>query len=560
MSRLIRILAGLGVLVCLIGVVLAVAVPDSFWSQLWPHDRGNGQIRVETVGNPPAAALQDVKLAAEKFPDFIASCTGNYAMQDVSLYLAADEDTYQSTLSDKFDLKADEADNIARVSGGWTGGATGITVINAAAGVMSDKSNHYTTTAHELFHQLQYALAQGHDTDDAAIFWLEEGSADFVGAALCEELGGRTVDKWHLDVELDLLGAAKLVKIEALQHCNQEQRIKLMQQDLHTYQLSDLMTWYLVTHYVVPGQSDSRSANQAGVKALAAYFKELQETHDGPQAFERAFGVSLDAFLQDFRKWWGQERRSPLQLDIEARSGVSQSLRDSFTGEAGEARGLLRRLLGSDMHGHYHVILAANADDMAAAARQKLGLGADEAKKMAGDSLWVEHGSTLIMNAGELSDGMQRRFIVGTMLMRLYESQYMNITGRADDTAGKTLEWLQHGAGYLMGVQFAIAGQRVTLADYQRNWQQELHGSPLTNPIDLASTKGYKQAEQEYGNKAVSEFSEYAAAGLLQHGGWRSIQHWLQQTRTQGDAARAFRSVYGRSADEFLQQVRLTIR
>ena len=75
---------------------------------------------------------------------------------------------------------------MAAISGGWSGGSLHVTAVNAKAGVMDGHSDRYATTAHEPFHQLQYEMSHGRDTDKTALFWLEEGSADYVGAMMAE--------------------------------------------------------------------------------------------------------------------------------------------------------------------------------------------------------------------------------------------------------------------------------------------------------------------------------------------------------------------------------------
>ena len=117
---------------------------------------------------------------------------------------------------------------VAAISGGWAGGSAHITAVNASAGVMTTFGDRYNTTGHELFHQLQHELSHGKDVDERSLFWLEEGSADYIGAALADSLGGKPLWKWQLDVKAALLRARSTVKPTALQHCDFEQHKKLI--------------------------------------------------------------------------------------------------------------------------------------------------------------------------------------------------------------------------------------------------------------------------------------------------------------------------------------------
>ena len=198
-------------------------------------------IDVHAAGDVAPDMMQDVETAVQLFSDDAAR-SGAPLLHHVDVYVAATQDDYISVLTNQFEQSAEDAAKIAEVSGGWTGGRKGLTALNGAAGVMDDTSDRKSTTAHELFHQLQFELSDGNDTNEEALFWLEEGAADYVGARIAEQAKGKTLRKWELDTLYDLRMAESTVKPESLAHCNLEQRMALMDKKYHTYQMADAMT------------------------------------------------------------------------------------------------------------------------------------------------------------------------------------------------------------------------------------------------------------------------------------------------------------------------------
>lgn len=131
------------------------------------HD--DGAIHVEGSG----AALADVQKATAAFDGLTQEKLGVTRRHSVRVYVAASDADYRRILREEFALSDEEAGQVAAISGGWSGGSLHVTAVNAKAGVMDGHSDRYATTAHELFHQLQYEMSHGRDTDKTALFWLE---------------------------------------------------------------------------------------------------------------------------------------------------------------------------------------------------------------------------------------------------------------------------------------------------------------------------------------------------------------------------------------------------
>lgn len=504
------------------------------------YGRAGTGISIRAEGSVPSSTMKQVQDASDAFQQLAEEQMGTPIHQAVDVFVCENQEDYQQTLQREFDLSADDAKQIADVSGGWTGASRQVTAINASAGVMNTRSDHYATTGHELFHQLQYELSRGHDTDEQALFWLEEGSADYIGAMVAERLHGRSAAKWKKDALDDLLTAPNPAKPQDIQHCTAEQRQKLMAREYHTYSLADVMTAYLLDHY----------AKGKECAQIAAYFRQLGDSDSGEQAFEQTFGLPLDAFLQEFSAWWAQEQTAGAQVSITARDGVSGAIPQELQRELAASQQLLARQMGMRWHGEYDMILAKDKADLEKAAMQALDIDEKKAKALAASSLWIENGSTILVNASQLGDSRQLSFSSAVLVLRAASAEISGQTAKEKDIA-----WLTRGMGYLFGTRRVVEMGAGDMAAYHRTWRIKLQQAGRIPELhSIASDKGYQEAVESLGDETVSALSELACLELNTKYGWSSYARYLKAMQQTQNAEKAFRSVYGVSSGQFAQQ------
>lgn len=406
-------------LVVILGILSAIAYHE-FSAPQSPQG-----IDVHAAGDVAPDMMQDVETAVQLFSDDAAR-SGAPLLHHVDVYVAATQDDYISVLTNQFEQSAEDAAKIAEVSGGWTGGRKGLTALNGAAGVMDDTSDRKSTTAHELFHQLQFELSDGNDTNEEALFWLEEGAADYVGARIAEQAKGKTLRKWELDTLYDLRMAESTVKPESLAHCNLEQRMALMDKKYHTYQMADAMTICLM---------QQRKGKE--LSSLLQYFHLLKDHPNGEEAFEQAFGLSYGSFLKKFRSWYDGELHHPAELAFRARDGVPAGRAEALHEQALAVQPLLKQSFGQEVHGRYDVIVCANPEDYAAAIEEACAVPKEKAAELAQDSLWVSNAGTIVLHVDELTDRRQQQYAMATLMARLLRVQ---LAGRPEDHADAALD------------------------------------------------------------------------------------------------------------------------
>lgn len=382
-------------------------------------------IDVHAAGDVAPDMMQDVQTAVQLFEQDAAR-SGAPLIHHVDVYVAATQDDYISVLTNQFEQSAEDAAKIAEVSGGWTGGRKGLTALNGAAGVMDDTSDRKSTTAHELFHQLQFELSDGNDTDEKALFWMEEGAADYVGARIAEQAKGKTLRKWELDTLYDLRMAESTVKPESLAHCTLQQRMALMDKKYHTYQMADAMVICLM-----------QQQKGKELSSLLQYFRLLKDHPDGEEAFEQAFGLSYGSFLKKFRAWYDGELHHPAELMFRARDGVPAGRAEALHEQALAVQPLLKQSFGQEVHGRYDVVVCANPEDYAAAIQEVCAVPKEKAQELAQDSLWVSNAGTIVLHADELTDRRQQQYAMATLMARLLRVQ---LSGRPEDHADAALD------------------------------------------------------------------------------------------------------------------------
>ncbi|MDD6697551.1 MAG: hypothetical protein PUE51_04310 [Veillonellaceae bacterium] len=406
-------------------VVLGIAAAFAYHAYTTPQTPQG--IDIHAAGDVAPDMMQDVKTAVQLFEQDAAR-SGAPLIHHVDVYVAATQDDYISVLTNQFEQSAEDAAKIAEVSGGWTGGRKGLTALNGAAGVMDDTSDRKSTTAHELFHQLQFELSDGNDTDEKALFWMEEGAADYVGARIAEQAKGKTLRKWELDTLYDLRMAESTVKPESLAHCTLQQRMALMDKKYHTYQMADAMVICLM-----------QQQKGKELSSLLQYFRLLKDHPDGEEAFEQAFGLSYGSFLKKFRAWYDGELHHPAELMFRARDGVPAGRAEALHEQALAVQPLLKQSFGQEVHGRYDVVVCANPEDYAAAIQEVCAVPQEKAQELAQDSLWVSNAGTIVLHADELTDRRQQQYAMATLMARLLRVQ---LSGRPEDHADAALDAL----------------------------------------------------------------------------------------------------------------------
>lgn len=528
--------------------VICVAAFSAWYGITLGYDgliRGTGREAVVTVhplGQTDTEVMQDVKQAGAVFPQLMEEKFQLKLQRDTEIWLAADTGKYENLLTGRLGLEKENAPQKAKYTNGQSSGSKALVAIDGEKKKLGDRSERFSTTGHELFHQMQYELSDGHSGYENSLFWLEEGTADYVGALLCEKMGGRSVEKWYLDAMFTLQNAKVVADISQLQHTTDEDRLKLMTAQAKHYTLADVMTMYLLQRY--GGENPEQK--------IAAYYKGLEKGEAEP-VFAQTFGVELAEFLRDFSGWWQSQLAEPVKFDVVVRSEVFGTAAAQFQQQVKRSRQWLQNIWGNDLHGHYTLVLVGSSEDFADAMQEYCHVSEAEARNTADGSVWAENNSTLFVNLSRVTEQRQAVFVSGTMISRLFMMQQLK-NDHGD------IAWLLRGASYVAGVARLVEMGQGTLPAYQRAWRKDLRqNAPLPTLDKLLTTDELLSAMNQHGSEPVSQLCEYAAAELINRYGWGSLYNWQLMTYRTGDAKQAFAQVYGLTISDFAAQVHLMI-
>lgn len=505
--------------------------------------REPGRIYVEALGNPDAEVMQNVKQVADFFPEFMERRFQVKMERPIDVWVGADRERYEELLRKRMKVSEDTVKEKAQYTSGQSAGTKGLCVINGDRNSLKKNNNRYSTTAHELFHQMQHELSEGKSGYDNSLYWLEEGSADYVGALVSEELGAGSVEKWYLDAKFALQYASKTVTVNQLQHTTEEERLKMLSTESKSYDLSDVMAYYLLQHYGA-GQPEQKIGD----------FYRLLAKEKAEAAFAKTFGLELENFLQEFSSWWQAECSQPAQFRVLVREGADRAVAEQFLGQLKLAKAWLERNSGNMLKGEYQLIFTANPDDFAAAEMEYGYISEEEARNIAAGSVWAENNSTIFINTPQVADDAQSTFVSCAMLTRLYMMQQL-----ANDE-GNDMAWLTRGASYAAGVARLSERGHGGLRDYQSVWRKKLRESqPLPTLEKLNTTKALQEAGKVYDGERLSNLCEYAAAELVQRYGWQGVFSWLAAARQSGDGKQAFARTFGMLVTDFAAQIHMMI-
>ena len=254
---------------------------------------GPAAVAVHSLGQPATETMRDIEQAASAFPQLLEERYQVNLQHNVDVWVSADTGKYEELLVEKLGVEEEKVKPKAQYTSGESMGRKNIIALDGDKQKMTDKSERYSTTGHELFHQLQYELSDGRSGYENSLFWLEEGTADYAGALLAEKMGGRSVEKWYMDDLFTLQNAKETAKVEKLQRTTEEERVQLLSGKAKYYTLSDVMVYYLLHHY--GGGSPEQK--------IIAYYKGLAKG-EAEQVFAQVFGGRVSLMHRRSLMWW----------------------------------------------------------------------------------------------------------------------------------------------------------------------------------------------------------------------------------------------------------------
>jgi hypothetical protein len=372
--------------------------------------------------------------------------------------------------------------------------------------------------AHELFHQIQGQL-EGEKR--YRLYWMSEGSADYVGARIAEKLNVANMESWKQQRINQLRKNSDHASPNELAFLSSSQWTTLMETKKSPYEVSDLMLLFVL----------ERSGK--GIESIAEYFRLCGKVMDGNKALSGAFGADLATVNAEFLPWLTSRLSKTGEVDMETIGGVPDAWLKSTQLGVNRAVGFITEKLGILPTSSFRMFVAASADDYIRALTKELGISPDIAATRKNETWRYSKGVAVIQAAGISTDALRAR-IGGLTLARMWMDDYL------PRKSAEPLYWLRQGGALAIGCD----------KEQRDSWKKLIVGdrpslSELGTQADLA------QAEKRFGVPKVEAMCGMAATFLMEAYGTEKLGEWLTKTKEKGDATSTFLSVYGKTPQEF---------
>jgi hypothetical protein len=499
-----------------------------------PPAKTNGAIQVIAEATTNQKMIDDTQKTATFFKQFLAEDMHIELTRDVKIVICPTKESYTTVLHREIHLSKDNAIRQSKLSAGISNDKFHAIALNGAAEKMKTPQNSTSAIAHELFHQVQAQLSN--NKDDKALYWLKEGTADFIGATVAEKSGYQSREQWKLDTINALRTAPSYASASEILHIDLEQWTNLMEQDQSPYQMSDLMVCYLV----------STQSNDQAYASIANYFRLVDQLNDGDKAFEQAFGLTINQFLVNFQRWFLDTMNKPAQIEIVPQPEVAPEVAADVDHSAALTRQFFQKTWNADLKASQRIVLTGSKDTYTAAIAKEFNFSAEDATQKSKNSVWWGNNSTTVLDMSALSTKHQIIFATATIMVKRFQLQV------APQKALSTLSWLTNGSADVIAAHTVEMSGIYTLENYKASWLSNLRKTAVVpNLAELKTEQDWTNTTTKYGVSTVSHLSALATASLIEKYGFESIHTWLEATKEYGDAEKAFQTVYGISAAQF---------
>jgi hypothetical protein len=256
---------------------LGVALTVSAAVALAVSEAHGGQIGISAEDGVSEAEKAEVQRGVEAALGFFDEVYGTRLKNDVRIILVPNRDRYLKRQMTLTRGDAAEAERRSQATLGWNSGDS----ILQNTGDLLDAQRRIYNISHELAHSLQHQACAG---TCSGIAWLDEGNASAVGWHVIERCRLDSLDesrRWALG---ELKGNSNIVYLRMLRSAiDWESALAIF--DEQVYHTAALAVCDLI--------------RTKGHQAVFAYFRNRRNM-DAETAFEKAFGVSLPAFEEQF--------------------------------------------------------------------------------------------------------------------------------------------------------------------------------------------------------------------------------------------------------------------
>ena len=447
---------------------------------------------------------------------------------DVRIFLTADRSSYAAVLQREIGQSKELSERNAKVTGGMSNATRQVIVLNGGAANVKSLGGFAMLVAHELFHQIQGQLE---GSRKVRLYWLSEGSADYVGALVSERLGVLNIDGWKKQRINILRKTPAHVSPQEIADLTLAQWTALIEQKRAPYEMSDLMVMFLLEQ-------------GGGNAALAEYFRQCNRLQDGKKALKATFGSYPGDFSLRFTSWFNALLAQKGSLEIEASGPVPIRWIAEAKNAIAKVSAIMDAKWDLPLQSSLRIVLVSSPAEFGRLLSRELGYAPEVVEKMKQETWRFSSRGIAIIQASLPQSDLARGLAFTDVAARMWFADTVPaaLTNR--------LRWLGSGGSLYAA---AMAGEALfpgSAARQQELWLKRLDGEiPTLN--NLTEAPVYQATTQRLGIRKVYAVCGLATLLLLEKYGSESYGKWLRATREKGDPQLAFAAVYGLSPEAF---------
>lgn len=440
----------------------------------------------------------------------------------VQIIVVPDESSYSHTLQ-LFGYAQEQAVREAKASAGISIGSRQAIIICA------DKNVNYLARiriiTHEMFHQIQWQLKG----NISAYEWLTEGSARVNEHLMLEWLKKGSLGSRHQNL-INGLANVKL-KAEPKDMIDKTKWISLMEQKMFPYEVSELMTDYLL--------------EQTGKLSILKYFSYIGETGSNSQAFKKAFGMSHNQYINKYKAFISLEESTIGQIKFDVEGEVAPEMVQEIQNSGKNLEQLLRSQ-GWRPSMTQRYILVPNQDIMLTVMRRELPEMEDEKlSEIARRSIIAPLGGmNLVFDTGKATNSEIRFF---EQALAIYKEA---ILMTAQPAKAADIHWLYQGEARLLAVNASETAGFKNADSVRQSWIDVIQNAK--SYPSLAEMKGsLGPVSSRYGEKLVINTAALAVKHLTEKTSSDKVGQYFVVLRDINDGPKAFKQVFGMELETF---------
>jgi hypothetical protein len=486
-------------------------------------------------GDVRQEALDDVKKTVAVFNQIMTQDMKISLPKEVAVYVAADTTTYEQVLIKQFKISRAEAKQ-------WTDNSSGFSTdsgvaLNTSRWVMEKTRDRYEATAHELFHQLQYALMENHWNEDPR--WMREGTCYFVSNHIVERLGYQNMKSWRRSAINSTLNRSDLASVQEVIGADRSERwLTLSEGKKSPHKMAVLLVLALVD-----------LSKKEPYQSIAEYYTQIGNGKKFNDSFLSAFGIGYDPFIQDFDQWYKDKMAQPAEIEVIADSGAPSAVIAEIkkTFEAGQS--FFKEHWGGPLNLSPCILLASDAAGSIDFTQKEFGFAPSDTikeNKENPSSFYLSYDTAIINLYNESIAEESMTFTTASLLARMYG----NAISAQPDMEGAT--WLFYGASDLAAVFISEKTGDKSVKERKEAWLETIRPiAALPRFNELQTPTEYRKAAAKIGRANLSAFIRLAALYLSEKHGLNSLAEWYRRDKELKNPNKAFEKVFGVSQQTF---------